>query len=115
MLPKIFPTVAQNVKVQGDNTVGSPDCPVHTRLFQALPNEGSAPCLQNAGTYRGPLFLIQVAFVLPETGFGDVPVMFQCMKQINNLGGSIKLFIRKIPYPGDAVSASSPNSLLSLE
>ena len=47
MLPKIFPTVAQNTTAQGDNTVRSPDCPVHTRLFQALPNDGSAPCLQD--------------------------------------------------------------------
>jgi hypothetical protein len=52
MLPKIFPAVAQNTAAQGDNAVRSSDCPVHTRLFQALPNDGSASCLQNAGTYK---------------------------------------------------------------
>jgi hypothetical protein len=47
---------------------------------------------------------MQLVFILSEACFGDVPVMFPRMKEINNLGSSIKLFIRNIPYPGGAVS-----------
>ena len=52
MLPKIFPPIAQNTTAQGDNTVCAPDCPVHARLFQALPNDSPAPCLQDPRAYK---------------------------------------------------------------
>ena len=52
MLPKVFPPIAHDVAAKGDNVVRSPDCPVHPRLFQTLPNDGSASCLQNTRTYK---------------------------------------------------------------
>ena len=51
-----------------------------------------------------PRPLVQFVFVLPETCLGNFPVMFPRMIKINNLGHSVKMFIRDIPYPGGTVS-----------
>src|SRR5450759_2237773 len=48
--------------------------------------------------------LTKFVFILPEACFGNVPVMFPRMIQINNLCRSVKLLIRNIPYPGGAIS-----------
>ena len=57
VFPEILPAVAQKTAPEGNDSVRPLDSPVHARLLQPLPNDGSTSSLQQRqNRQRGPDF-----------------------------------------------------------